>query len=91
MLLRPATELDYPAIVALANLAYRGDGTSTPASWNIEAGIIAGQRLTDALLGKTSPPNPTLTSSLGVTTPMAPSSAPSGWSRKVTASGTSAS
>ena len=48
MLLIPATEADYPAIIDLANLAYRGTGES--ASWNVETGIIEGQRLTDSLL-----------------------------------------
>ncbi len=44
----PAIESDYPAIVALANLAYRGGGSK--ASWNAEAGIIEGTRLTESLL-----------------------------------------
>ncbi len=48
MQLTPAVESDYPAIVALANLAYRGEGTA--ASWNVEAGIIEGSRLTESLL-----------------------------------------
>jgi ribosomal protein S18 acetylase RimI-like enzyme len=48
MLLIPAAEADYPAIIDLANLAYRGTGAS--ASWNVETGIIEGQRLTDSLL-----------------------------------------
>jgi ribosomal protein S18 acetylase RimI-like enzyme len=48
MRLTPATETDYPAIVALANLAYRGGGST--ASWNVEAGIIEGSRLTESLL-----------------------------------------
>ena len=43
-----AVESDYPAIVALANLAYRGTGAT--ASWNVEAGIIEGSRLTEPLL-----------------------------------------
>lgn len=43
-----AVESDYPAIVALANLAYRGGGAT--ASWNVEAGIIEGSRLTESLL-----------------------------------------
>lgn len=43
-----ALESDYPAIVELANLAYRGTGPSE--SWNIETGIIEGQRLTESLL-----------------------------------------
>ncbi len=47
--LSPAREADYPALVALANVAYRGgpDGT---ASWNVEAGILSGERLNEAQL-----------------------------------------
>jgi ribosomal protein S18 acetylase RimI-like enzyme len=48
MLLIPATESDYPALVQLANVAYRGTGPV--ASWNIETGILEGQRLTESLL-----------------------------------------
>ena len=48
MLLTPAQEADYPAIVELANIAYRGTGTVQ--SWNIETGIVAGQRLNESLL-----------------------------------------
>jgi ribosomal protein S18 acetylase RimI-like enzyme len=48
MLLIPATEADYPAIVDLANLAYRGTGDA--ASWNVETGVIEGQRLDESLL-----------------------------------------
>ncbi|MGA8731494.1 MAG: GNAT family N-acetyltransferase [Terracidiphilus sp.] len=48
MVLKPAVEADYAAIIDLVNLAFRGTGPS--ASWNIEAGIIEGQRLTDSLL-----------------------------------------
>jgi ribosomal protein S18 acetylase RimI-like enzyme len=47
MLLSPAVEADYPAIIDLANLAYRGTGRS--ASWNIED-FIEGQRLNESLL-----------------------------------------
>jgi ribosomal protein S18 acetylase RimI-like enzyme len=46
-MLLPAVEADYPAIIDLANLAYRGTGPS--ASWNIES-FIEGQRLNDSLL-----------------------------------------
>ena len=46
-MLLPAVEADYPAIIDLANLAYRGTGPS--ASWNIED-FIEGQRLNDSLL-----------------------------------------
>jgi GNAT superfamily N-acetyltransferase len=48
MLLVPATEADYPAIIDLANIAYRGTGAS--ASWNVESGILEGQRINDSLL-----------------------------------------
>jgi ribosomal protein S18 acetylase RimI-like enzyme len=48
MLLNPATEADFPAIIELANIAYRGTGTTQ--SWNHETGIIEGQRLNEALL-----------------------------------------
>ncbi|MFZ0746374.1 MAG: GNAT family N-acetyltransferase [Terracidiphilus sp.] len=45
---RPAVEADYAEIINLVNVAFRGSGPSV--SWNIEAGIIEGQRLTDSLL-----------------------------------------
>ena len=48
MLLSPATETDYAAIIDLVNLAYRGTGAS--ASWNVETGVIEGQRLNESLL-----------------------------------------
>jgi ribosomal protein S18 acetylase RimI-like enzyme len=48
MHLEQATEADYPAIINLVNAAYRGNGAVE--SWNIEAGIIEGTRLTDSLL-----------------------------------------
>ncbi|HEY4355354.1 MAG TPA: GNAT family N-acetyltransferase [Acidobacteriaceae bacterium] len=48
MLLEPALESDYPDVIALINLAFRGGGEI--ASWNIESGIIEGQRLNDSLL-----------------------------------------
>jgi ribosomal protein S18 acetylase RimI-like enzyme len=47
MHLAAATEAEYPAIIDLVNLAYRGTGPS--ASWNIEH-FIEGQRLNDSLL-----------------------------------------
>jgi ribosomal protein S18 acetylase RimI-like enzyme len=47
MLLNPAVEAEYPAIVDLVNLAFRGTGPN--ASWNIEA-FIEGQRLDESLL-----------------------------------------
>jgi ribosomal protein S18 acetylase RimI-like enzyme len=48
MLLHPAVEADYAAIVDLANLAFRGSGSI--ASWNTEAVFIEGQRLDESLL-----------------------------------------
>jgi len=48
MLLNAAVEADYREIIDLVNLAFRGSGAS--ASWNIEAGIIEGQRLNESLL-----------------------------------------
>ncbi|WP_158792577.1 GNAT family N-acetyltransferase [Granulicella sp. L60] len=48
MLLKPAVEADYPEVVELANIAFRGTGPS--ASWNTEADFITGQRLTEPLL-----------------------------------------
>ncbi len=48
MLLTLATEADYPAIIALANIAFRGSGSD--AGWNSEADYIAGPRLTESLL-----------------------------------------
>jgi ribosomal protein S18 acetylase RimI-like enzyme len=50
MQLIPAVEADYPAIVQLANLAYRGDGKGGRESWNVESGVLAGQRLDESLL-----------------------------------------
>jgi ribosomal protein S18 acetylase RimI-like enzyme len=49
MVLRKATEADYDEIIDLANLAYRGREGATP-SWNIEKGILEGQRLDRSLL-----------------------------------------
>jgi ribosomal protein S18 acetylase RimI-like enzyme len=48
MLLHRAAEADYPSIVELANIAFRGTGVSR--SWNSEADFIEGQRLTELLL-----------------------------------------
>jgi ribosomal protein S18 acetylase RimI-like enzyme len=48
MVLNPAVEADYAAIIDLVNLAFRGTGPS--ASWNTEAVFIEGQRLDDSLL-----------------------------------------
>ena len=52
MLLERVVEADYAAVVALANLAYRGTGKQEgeAASWNIEAGLVEGPRLTEATL-----------------------------------------
>lgn len=47
ILLIPATEASYPAVVDLANRAYRGTGPE--ASWNVE-NVIEGQRLNESLL-----------------------------------------
>ncbi len=49
MVLTPAVEADYPEVVALANLAYRGAPGAKP-SWNVEAGVVEGNRLCDAQL-----------------------------------------
>lgn len=46
MILTPAHDSDYPEVVALANLAYRGQG----AGWTAEDGIIDGDRLTEPQL-----------------------------------------
>jgi GNAT superfamily N-acetyltransferase len=56
MLLHPAVEAEYPEIVDLANLAYRASGPS--ASWNVETGIIEGQRLNESLLREDLAANP---------------------------------
>ena len=56
MLLKPAIEADYPQIIALVNLAFRATGPS--ASWNVEAGIIEGQRINDSLLREDLAKNP---------------------------------
>jgi ribosomal protein S18 acetylase RimI-like enzyme len=48
MLLNSAVEADYASIIDLVNMAFRGTGPS--ASWNIETGIIEGQRLNESLL-----------------------------------------
>ena len=49
MVLREAVESDYAEVIDLANLAYRGREGTAP-SWNIEKGIVSGQRLDDSLL-----------------------------------------
>jgi ribosomal protein S18 acetylase RimI-like enzyme len=48
MVLKRAVEEEYGAIVDLANLAYRGTGPE--ASWNVESGILEGQRLSESRL-----------------------------------------
>jgi GNAT superfamily N-acetyltransferase len=48
MLLMPAVDADFPEIVELANWAYRGTGPT--ASWNMEDGILEGQRLNESLI-----------------------------------------
>jgi GNAT superfamily N-acetyltransferase len=50
MLLKAAAQADYAEVIDLVNLAFRGSGSS--ASWNIEAGIIEGQRLNESLLSE---------------------------------------
>lgn len=49
MILRKATEADYAEVIDLANLAYRGREGAVP-SWNVEKGIVSGQRLNESLL-----------------------------------------
>lgn len=49
MILRKAEPADFAEVIDLANLAYRGREGAV-ASWNIEKGIIGGQRLDDSLL-----------------------------------------
>jgi len=48
MLLQHASEADFPEIIDLVNVAFRGTGPG--ASWNIETGILEGQRINDSLL-----------------------------------------
>jgi ribosomal protein S18 acetylase RimI-like enzyme len=48
MLLTEAVETEYGPVVELVNLAYRGSGAER--SWNTEAGIVEGTRLTETLL-----------------------------------------
>jgi ribosomal protein S18 acetylase RimI-like enzyme len=43
MIFAPAAEPDFPAVVALVNSAYRGQGAQ--AGWTTEAGYIDGQRI----------------------------------------------
>ena len=48
MLLNPAVEADYSAIIDLINHAFRGTGPD--ASWNTEVVFIEGQRINESLL-----------------------------------------
>lgn len=48
MLLNAASEAEYPEIIDLVNLAFRGTGPD--ASWNTEVVFIEGQRLNESLL-----------------------------------------
>lgn len=48
VILQPASEADFPAVVDLMNFAFRGNGAV--ASWNIEADFIDGDRTTLATL-----------------------------------------
>jgi ribosomal protein S18 acetylase RimI-like enzyme len=52
MHLRPVREVEYAEVVSLANLAYRGTGElpENAASWNVETGLLAGDRLNETLL-----------------------------------------
>lgn len=56
MRLEHATEADYPALIQLINVAFRATGPT--ASWNIEAGILEGQRINDSLLREDLAKNP---------------------------------
>jgi GNAT superfamily N-acetyltransferase len=57
MLLETATEADHAAIIELINVAFRATGP-TASSWNIESGIIEGQRMNDSLLREDLDKNP---------------------------------
>jgi ribosomal protein S18 acetylase RimI-like enzyme len=56
MLLEPAVETDYAEVIDLVNVAFRGTGPVS--SWNIETGIIDGQRINDSLLREDLARNP---------------------------------
>lgn len=47
--MKAAQESDFAELVALANWAYRGVEGSVP-SWNIETGIVGGQRMDNSVL-----------------------------------------
>lgn len=49
LFLEDANEADYPEIIRLVNVSYRGDD-STIASWNLECGILEGTRTDESLL-----------------------------------------
>jgi GNAT superfamily N-acetyltransferase len=49
MIMKAAEESDFAEIVTLANWAYRGTEGSVP-SWNVEKGIVGGQRMDDSVL-----------------------------------------
>ncbi len=44
-MLEPALDADHPELVDLVNLAYRGRGGEAE-SWNVETGVVAGERIT---------------------------------------------
>ena len=53
MILLPAVKSDYNDIIELANVAYRGMGdeaAGVKASWNLEVGVLEGQRMNLSLL-----------------------------------------
>ena len=89
MILTPVAESDYPAVVALANLAYRGGGAQ--ASWNVEAGIIEGARLNEQQLREDLAAKPHAHLLLYRDSAKGRCWEQSGWNRSRTASGTSAS
>lgn len=49
LVLEPAEESDHPAVVALVNRAYRGQDRGA-VSWNVETGLVEGERTTLELL-----------------------------------------
>ena len=55
-MLRPATEAELPEIVAMVNRAYRGTGPT--ASWNTEAELLDGERISVAALREHLAANP---------------------------------
>ena len=54
--LRVAVPADFPAVVRLMNVAYRGSGPG--ASWNTESTFLAGNRTSEALLREELSANP---------------------------------